>query len=54
MNRISPIKNQYLGINAHLHSWLQGEKIGNRFHSVHISDLMKVMQPAAGLVGLHC
>lgn len=38
------IKNQYLGVNAHLHSFWQDISRWSRFHSVHISDLMKSLR----------
>lgn len=44
MSPIRTIKNQYRGINAHLHSYWQAEHKWNRFHNVHVSDLMKRLQ----------
>jgi len=41
---IRTVKNQYRGINAHLHSFWQAEHKWNRFHNVHVSDLMKRLQ----------
>ncbi|MBC8171128.1 MAG: DUF4058 family protein [Anaerolineae bacterium] len=39
------IKNQYRGINAHLHSIWQGMGGWSRFHTNHITDLLRVMRP---------
>jgi hypothetical protein len=44
MQSVRSIKNQYPGINAHLHSYWQGAKKWNRFHNVHIADLMKLLR----------
>jgi Protein of unknown function (DUF4058) len=44
MERVSPIKNQYRGINAHLHSYWQAEGGWDSFHTNHITDLMRVME----------
>ena len=44
MASVRTIKNQYRGINAHLHSFWQAEHRWNRFHNVHISDLLKLMR----------
>ena len=44
MSPIRTIKNQYCGINAHLHSYWQAEHKWNRFHNVHVSDLLKLMR----------
>jgi hypothetical protein len=35
---VRSVKNQYLGINAHLHSFWQGEGKWNRFHNYHIGQ----------------
>ncbi len=43
MEPIRSIKNQYLGINAHLHSYWQVEGGWNRFHGNHIADLMRLL-----------
>lgn len=40
---IRAIKNQYLGINAHLHSYWQKEDGWNRFYGNHIADLMRLL-----------
>jgi hypothetical protein len=40
---IRSIKNQYRGINAHLHSYFQGAHKWNTFHNVHVSDIFKVL-----------
>jgi hypothetical protein len=37
-------RNQYRGINAHLHSLWQGIGRWNRFHNVHIGDLLKLLK----------
>jgi Protein of unknown function (DUF4058) len=44
MKPVRSIKNQYRGVNAHLHSFWQAKHKWNRFHNVHIGDLMKLMQ----------
>src|SRR5689334_15072265 len=36
-------KNQYLGINAHLHSFWQAMGKWNRFHNVHVGDIYKIL-----------
>jgi len=41
MEPIRSIKNQYTGINAHLHSYWQSQGGWNRFHGNHIADLMR-------------
>lgn len=38
------IKNQYRGINAHLHSYWQNEGGWDGFHTNHIADLMRLMR----------
>jgi Protein of unknown function (DUF4058) len=38
------LKNQYLGINAHLHSLLQNEGGWDSFHGLHIGDIAKSLQ----------
>ena len=43
MAPIRSIQNQYLGINAHLHSYWQAEGGWNRFHGNHIADLMRLL-----------
>jgi len=43
MTPVYSIKNQYQGINAHLHSLLQGEGGWGGFHTVHIGDLYKLL-----------
>lgn len=42
---VSSIKNQYPGINAHLHSFWQSVGGWSRFHTNHIPDLMRTMRP---------
>ncbi|MCA0454190.1 MAG: DUF4058 family protein [Chloroflexi bacterium] len=44
MKPIRTVKNQYQGINAHLHSYWQAEHKWNRFHNIHIGDLLKLMR----------
>ncbi len=41
---VRSIKNQYLGINAHLHSHWQGIGKWNRFHNVHIAQLLVTLK----------
>jgi hypothetical protein len=41
---IQSVKNQYLGINAHLHSYWQARSKWNRFHNVHAAHLMQNMK----------
>ena len=43
MKPIRSVRNQYLGINAHLHSYWQAEGGWNRFHGDHIADLMRLL-----------
>lgn len=40
---IRTVANQYVGINAHLHSYFQSEGGWDSFHANHIADLMRVM-----------
>lgn len=42
---VRAIRNQYRGINAHLHSYWQGVGGWSRFHNGHINDIMRVMRP---------
>jgi hypothetical protein len=44
MSPVHAVKNQYLGINVHLHSYWQAEQKWNRFHNAHITDLVKLMK----------
>jgi hypothetical protein len=44
MPPVRSIRNQYHGINPHLHSQWQAEGGWNAFHQTHISDLMKGMK----------
>ncbi len=46
MKPIRIIKNQYLGVNAHLQSQLQAEGTWDHFHSLHIGDLTKLLAVA--------
>jgi Protein of unknown function (DUF4058) len=43
MAALRSVKNQYRGINAHLHSSLQAEGGWDSFHANHIADLMRLM-----------
>src|SRR5688572_2646696 len=45
MAPVRSIRNQYLGINAHLHSYWQAVGGWNRFHTNHISDLLRALRP---------
>lgn len=44
MQPIRSIKNQYLGINAHLHSYWQSMGGWNSFHGNHIADLLRLLR----------
>jgi hypothetical protein len=44
MPPIQAIKNQYRGVNAHLHSHWQNSGGWDGFHTIHISDLTRVLQ----------
>src|SRR5215510_1430682 len=44
MKPVRSIKNQYRGINAHLHSFWQAENAWNNFHNRHIGDLAGLMR----------
>jgi hypothetical protein len=44
VSAVRSLKNQYRGINAHLHSLLQSEGGWNSFHTSHITHLMTVMK----------
>src|SRR5262245_50751774 len=41
---VRSVKNQYLGINAHLHSLWQAEGGWNNFHNRHIGDLAGLLR----------
>lgn len=41
---IRSIKNQYLGVNAHLHSYWQSVGGWNSFHGNHIADLLRLLR----------
>ena len=45
MSPVRSIRNQYLGINAHLHSFWQAAGGWSRFHTNHISDLLRALRP---------
>lgn len=45
MNPVRSRVNQYRGVNAHLHSYWQGVGGWSRFHTNHITDLMRVLRP---------
>jgi Protein of unknown function (DUF4058) len=42
---IRSVKNQYPGVNAHLHSYWQSVGGWSRFHTNHITDLMRAIRP---------
>jgi len=44
MPPIRAVKNQYRGINAHLHSYWQSKSGWNEFHTNHIADLTRLMR----------
>ncbi len=44
MTPVRSVKNQYLGINAHLHSYWQAEGGWNSFHTAYIGDLSKTLR----------
>ena len=44
MEAVQSIKNQYFGINAHLHSFWQGAGKWHRFHNVHIAHLLVALK----------
>lgn len=44
MNAIHSLKNQYLGINAHLHSYWQAEGGWSSFHTTHIATLTSALK----------
>jgi hypothetical protein len=44
MSSIRAVKNQYRGINAHLHSYWQAKGGWNEFHTSHIADLHKALR----------
>lgn len=44
MQAVRSVKNQYGGINAHLHSYWQGIGKWNRFHNVHVAQLLVTLK----------
>jgi Protein of unknown function (DUF4058) len=44
MQPVRSVKNQYVGINAHLHSFWQEMRLWHRFHNVHITLLMQALK----------
>ncbi len=44
MRKISAVKNQYFGINAHLHSFWQAQGGWREFHTAHIVDLTRQLK----------
>lgn len=44
MTVLRTIKNQYYGVNAHLHSYWQNQGGWDGFHTNHITDLMRLMR----------
>ena len=47
MERVNSKRNQYRGINAHLHSFWQAKGGWDSFHSNHMTDLMREMNKKA-------
>ena len=45
MPALHSTKNQYLGVNAHLHSYWQGRGGWSRFHTNHLADLLRALRP---------
>jgi Protein of unknown function (DUF4058) len=44
MQPVRSVKNQYVGLNAHLHSFWQATGTWNRFHNAHITHLVETLQ----------
>jgi Protein of unknown function (DUF4058) len=44
MPSVRSVKNQYRGLNAHLHSYWQAKSGWNEFHTNHIADLTRLMR----------
>jgi hypothetical protein len=44
MNTIRTVRNQFRGINPHLHSYWQGAHKWNRFHNYHVGQLMAALK----------
>src|SRR5690349_21640022 len=44
MKPVRSVKNQYLGINAHLHSYWQAKGGWDGFHTMHIGDLTRILK----------
>ena len=44
MQPVRSIKNQYLGVNAHLQSYWQSQGGWAEFHGNHIADLMRLLR----------
>jgi uncharacterized protein DUF4058 len=44
MQPVRSVKNQYVGINAHLHSFWQATGTWNRFHNAHITHLVETLR----------
>ena len=44
MKKVVAVKNQYLGINAHLHSFWQKMGGWKEFHTSHIVDLTRILK----------
>ncbi|MBC7872072.1 MAG: DUF4058 family protein [Chitinophagaceae bacterium] len=51
MKPVRSVKNQYLGINAHLHSFWQATGTWNRFHNAYITHLMESLKARLRLMG---
>ena len=45
MGPLRSVRNQYPGVNAHLHSYWQGRGGWSRFHTNHIADLLRALRP---------
>ncbi len=45
MPALHSARNQYAGINAHLHSYWQGRGGWSRFHTNHIAELLRALRP---------
>ncbi len=44
MTRVEAVKNQYIGINAHLHSYWQADGEWHEFHTAYIVDLTRALK----------
>jgi hypothetical protein len=48
---VRAVKNQYMGINAHLHSYWQASGGWHEFHSLYLANLYTLLKPAALKMG---